>query len=500
MNWTGKKILVLGLGESGLAMARWSAYCGASVCVADTREKPDRLQNLQTELPQAGFVSGPFSAAGLGLDVFDIVAVSPGLRPDVELKEILPFAREHGIPVWSEIEMFACALKNLEEERQYKPKVIAVTGTNGKTTVTSLTGHMCRQAGKTVRRAGNISPAALDVLLEVIEGNRLPEVWVLELSSFQLFATYSLEPDAATVLNLTQDHLDWHGSMQAYGAAKERIFGRKTIQVLNREDEAVMKMGKSGTKAVTFGTDEPAGPGSFGLHADRGMVWLSVASVADDGIVRKSRTNDIPVETVIRNLMPADALKIRGRHNAGNALAALALCRAIDLPFAPLLQALKDYRGEPHRVELVATVREVAYFDDSKGTNVGATVAAVGGLGASTGSGKRNIILIAGGLGKDQDFSPLSSVVSRYVKAVMLIGKDAVRIHDALSRTGALLAYCDSLEEAVVHASEIAVKSDIVLLSPACASMDMFRNYAHRSEVFIAQVHRLESTEKGAVS
>ena len=488
MNWAGKKILVLGLGESGLAMARWSAYCKASVCVADTRESPDRLPQLREWVPDCRFMSGPFSVKGL--NQFDVIAVSPGLRPEVELKDILPFAREHGIPVWSEIEMFAQARKGLEEGTAYKPNILAVTGTNGKTTVTSLTGHMCRRAGKTVRLAGNISPAALDVLLDVIEKNELPDVWVLELSSFQLFTTYSLEADAATVLNLTQDHLDWHGSMQAYGEAKARIFGAKTVRILNREDAAVMKMASPDSPVLTFGTDEPTEPGSFGLHLDRDMEWLAVMSPVEDGIVRRNRKNDVPVEYAVQNLMPAGALKIRGRHNAGNALAALALCRAIQLPFAPLLQALSDYRGERHRVELIATVKTVSYIDDSKGTNVGATVAAVNGLGEK---GRKNIILIAGGLGKDQDFSPLSDVVARYVKAVMLIGKDAKQIHDALAETGIPLVYTDSLEHAVEEAAKMAQENDTVLLSPACASMDMFRNYAHRSEVFADAVREVAS-------
>ena len=465
MNWEGKKILVLGLGESGLAMARWSAYCGAGVCVADTRENPGRLASLRRDVPDARFVAGPFGTAGV--DTFDIIAVSPGLRPDVELKEILPFAREHGIPVWSEIEMFAQALRGLEKERQYRPALIAVTGTNGKTTVTSLTGHMCRRAGKTVRLAGNISPAALDVLLEVILKDQLPDVWVLELSSFQLFTTYSLEPDAATVLNLTQDHLDWHGSMQAYGAAKERIFGRKTVRVLNRQDEAVMGMTAPSAPVVTFGT------------------------ALDENIAGKGRKKAVLPEYVIQHLMPVDDLLIRGQHNASNALAALALCRAIHLPFAPLLQALRDYPGEPHRVETVASVKGVTYIDDSKGTNVGATVAAVKGLGESNISDGRKIILIAGGLGKDQDFSPLAPVVSRYVGAVMLIGKDASHIREALAGTGVELIDCDSLEQAVSRGAEHAGNGDIVLLSPACASMDMFRDYAHRSEVFVSEVYRL---------
>ncbi len=488
MNWAGKKILILGLGESGLAMARWSVYCGAAVRVADTRTAPDRLTLLRQELPQVSFKGGPFSAVELA-DV-DILALSPGLRPEVELKGILSFAREHDIPIWSEIEMFAQALKHLAKERQYRPKVIAVTGTNGKTTVTRLTGHMCRQAGKTVCLAGNISPAALDVLLEVIKEDRLPDVWVLELSSFQLFTTYSLAADAATVLNLTQDHLDWHGNMAAYGAAKKNIFGSQTVQVLNREDDSVMKMKKPGSVCVTFGTDEAMDLDSFGLHLDGGIEWLSVVQSTDDGMIQKKGKVSEVAGTVIQNLMPVDALKIQGRHNASNALAALALCRAIGLSFAPLLQALRTYRGEPHRVELVATINGVAYIDDSKGTNVGATVAAVRGLGSRNEAKK--VILIAGGLGKDQDFSPLSPVVDRYVKAVMLIGKDANLIHDALLSTGVMQVYCDSLEEAVIRASEIATENDTVLLSPACASMDMFRNYAHRSDVFVTQVHRLE--------
>ncbi|MBS7405730.1 MAG: UDP-N-acetylmuramoyl-L-alanine--D-glutamate ligase, partial [Oxalobacter sp.] len=316
-------------------------------------------------------------------------------------------------------------------------------------------------------------------------------VWVLELSSFQLFTTYSLEPDAATVLNLTQDHLDWHGSMQAYGAAKERIFGRNTVRVLNREDEAVMRMTTPTATVVTFGTDEPMEPGDFGLHADRGIQWLSVKAPPDDGITGKGWKKTVSPESVIQHLMPVDDLLIRGRHNASNALAALALCRAIHLPFAPLLQALRDYHGEPHRVETVATVRGVTYIDDSKGTNDVATVAAVKGLGESHIAGGRKIILIAGGLCKDQDFSPMAPVVSRYVSAVMLIGRDASHIRDALTGTGVELVDCGSLEQAVSRSAERAGNGDIVLLSPACASMDMFRDYAHRSEVFVSEVHSL---------
>ncbi len=478
MKMTGKKVLVLGLGESGLAMARWLAWCGASVTVADTRENPDRLPQFREQVAGGVFQGGSFE--NLVLDGMDMVAVSPGLRPDVELKPILAWAAESGAPVVSEIELFAQALAGLSAEKGYQPAVIAVTGTNGKTTTTSLTGHMCRTAGKTVRLAGNISPAALDVLLSCIEKGELPEVWVLELSSFQLFTTQTLEADAATVLNVTQDHLDWHGSMQAYADAKEKVFGKKTVRVLNREDSYVMAMSGKGVQNVTFGTDAPKHEGEFGLHDVGGNEWLSVGT--RDGIY---------------DLMPTDELRIQGRHNACNALAALALCRAIGLPFEPLLQSLREYQGEPHRVELIATVGGVRYIDDSKGTNVGATLAAVKGLGTE---GRRNLLLIAGGLGKGQDFSPLRDAVAATVKVVFLIGKDAKVIHDALSVTGVKQIYCGSLEEAVDRAASMADAGDTVLLSPACASMDMFRSYAHRSEVFVGQVKAIGAKVGGSVA
>ena len=478
MKLTGKKVLVLGLGESGLAMARWSAYCGAQVTVSDTREHPDRLPQLKKDIPEAIFMGGPFDA--LNLNGVDIIAVSPGLRPFVELKPILAYSQEHDVPVWSEIEMFAQALKMLEIEKGYHPAIIAVTGTNGKTTTTSLTGHMCQAAGKTVRLAGNISPAALDVLLETIKAQTLPEVWVLELSSFQLFTTNTLRADAATVLNVTQDHLDWHGSMQAYADAKAKIFGEGTVRVLNREDRMVMAMHSAKDLVVTFGGDATKQKGHFGLHTVRDVEWLSVGT--GNGI---------------HDLMPANALKIQGRHNASNALAALALCSSIGLPFAPLLTALREYQGEPHRVELIATIKGVRYVDDSKGTNVGATLAAIKGLGHGD-TGRKNLILIVGGLGKGQDFSPLCHAVATHVKAVLLIGRDAHHIYDELKNTGVKQIYCDSLEQAVDQGADLADDGDIVLLSPACASMDMFRNYAHRSQVFVSQVQKI-ANRKGEV-
>ena len=269
MDYAGKHALVLGLGESGLAMAQWLARCGAAVRVADTRQEPERLGALRESVPAAGFVGGELAASLL--DSIDFVAVSPGLMPRRELADILPAAAERGIPVWSEIELFAQALAALKQARGYAPKVIAITGTNGKTTVTSMVGHMCRRAGLTVEVAGNISPAALDVLRRVVEEDKLPQAWTLELSSFQLTTTYSLNADAATVLNVTQDHLDWHDGMEEYAAAKARIFGPDTVRVLNRDDQRVMAMRSPSAACVTFGLDEPAESGCFGLHAERGL-------------------------------------------------------------------------------------------------------------------------------------------------------------------------------------------------------------------------------------
>jgi UDP-N-acetylmuramoylalanine--D-glutamate ligase len=497
MIYEGKNALVLGLGESGLAMALWLARSGARVRVADTREGPDRLPALQEAITDVEFIAGPFNAALL--DGVDFVAVSPGLAPNRELAGIVPAAAAANVPVWGEIELFAQALKALKEERGYAPKVIAITGTNGKTTVTSLTGELCERAGQTVRVAGNISPAALDVLREVMDGTdaaaALPQVWVLELSSFQLHTTFSLNADAATVLNVTQDHLDWHGDMAAYAADKKRIFGEDTVRVLNRDDTLVMQMADPTGENITFGTDAPVLADSMGLHNERGVVWLSTAVPGEEVEKKKRKKNDPPpepVECFVKNLMPADALQIRGLHNASNALAALALCRAIGLPFAPLLHGLREYRGQPHRVELIGAINEIEYYDDSKGTNVGATVAALVGLGKSFTGENQRLVLIAGGDGKGQDFSPLAEPVSRYVRAVLLIGRDAPPLREALEPSGVTLEDCGTdLPLAVKRASELAQAGDAVLLSPACASMDMFRNYAHRAQVFVDTVREI---------
>ncbi|SEB24480.1 UDP-N-acetylmuramoyl-L-alanine--D-glutamate ligase [Paraburkholderia sartisoli] len=485
-------VLVLGLGESGLAMARWCARHGCRLRVADTREVPPNLSGLEAHGVDADFVGGPFSPALL--DGVELVAISPGLSPlAADLVPLIATAREKDIPVWGELEFFAQALKTLGESG-YAPKVIAITGTNGKTTTTSLTGLLCERAGKKVAVAGNISPAVLDKLTEAIDNTALPDIWVLELSSFQLETAHTFAPDAAAVLNITQDHLDWHGGLDAYAAAKGRIFGPQTVRVLNRDDARVMalasaegapkdaSLGGSSVPVITFGLNEPVRAGDYGLLRDNAMNWLVEAhdrDASDEPQPTRRRRNETttPPDIGLKRLMPADALRIRGLHNAANALAAFALARAIGLPGAPLLHGLREYHGEPHRVELIASIEGVDFVDDSKGTNVGATVAALDGLAQRT-------VLIAGGDGKGQAFEPLAAPVMRWCRAVMLIGRDAPLIRAALEDTGIALTGHATLEDATRAASALAQPGDVVLLSPACASFDMFKGYAHRAAVF----------------
>ncbi|CAJ0817043.1 UDP-N-acetylmuramoylalanine--D-glutamate ligase [Ralstonia flaminis] len=488
-------VLVLGLGESGLAMARWCARHGARVRVADTREAPANLPTLRAHVPDAEFVSGPFT--GSLLEGVTLVAISPGLSPlDANVAALLAAAKERTVPVWGEIELFARALAGLKSARGYAPRVLAITGTNGKTTTTALTGALAERAGKTVGVAGNISPSALDKLTECVDAGTLPDVWVLELSSFQLETTHTLDADAATILNITQDHLDWHGTMEAYAAAKGRIFGANTVRVLNRQDAGVMAFASKGGN-VTFGTDEPATPDALGLLREGGMPWIVLAEADEDDLPKPTRrkkgdtTPAVPVPVRLKRLMPADALRIRGLHNATNAMAALALCRAIGLPVSALLHGLRDYAGEPHRVELIAAFDDLEFFDDSKGTNVGATVAALSGL-------SKHVVLIAGGDGKGQDFSPLAAPVAQYARAVVLIGRDAPQIREALANTGVTLVDAPTLEAAVHEAAGRAQAGDAVLLSPACASFDMFRNYEHRAQVFHEAVAAL-AADRGVV-
>lgn len=487
MDLQDRPVLVLGCGASGLAMARWCAQAGAQVTVADTREDPPQLGKLREDVPQVRFVGGPFAAALA--EGQQLVLRSPGLTPE-QVAPVVEEATRRSIPVRGELGLFADALASMREADGYHPAVLAVTGTNGKTTVTALTGQLVERTGKTVAVAGNIGPTLLDTLAEKRASGALPQVWVLELSSFQLDGVTGFEPTAATVLNLTQDHLDWHGTMAAYAAAKARVFGERAIMILNRDDPLVMKMlpdpvrmkgGKFEQREhLTFGGDLPRRPGDFGLEVVHGMAWLVRAHEADE---TEKRRKDSDEEIHLQRLMPADALRIRGRHNAINALAALALATAAGCQLAPMLYGLREYRGEPHRVEPVAIVNGVEYFDDSKGTNVGATVAALQGLGA-----ERKVVVILGGDGKGQDFTPLADPVARFARTAVLIGRDGPLIRAVLADSGVPLVDAATMEEAVQVATQRAHAGDAVLMSPACASFDMFRNYPHRAEVFRAAV------------
>ncbi len=498
-------VLVLGLGDSGLAMARWCARHGARVRVWDSRENAPQDAALAESLPQAQRLRGELTDeafAGVKL-----VLKSPGLAPnDARIAGPLSRAADTGILVQGELELFARALADLKDAQGYAPKLLAITGTNGKTTTTAMTALLVERAGKRVAMAGNIGPTMLQTLAEALdaaareeEPQALPEVWVLELSSFQLDEAKGFEPDAATVLNITEDHLDWHGSMAGYVAAKARIFGKDAVMVINRDDAAVEKLVPEpipqkgrGAKpierhVIRFGVGEPTRPGDFGIRTENGMAWLVRAMEADETL--KHRKGDAEEELHIQRLMPADALRVRGRHNAANALAALALATAIGCPLAPMLHGLREYAGEPHRVEYVATIDGVDAFDDSKGTNVGATVAALDGLGADKAPAKLAIIL--GGDGKGQDFAPLRAPLERHARAVATLGRDAERIEAALAGLALPMQRHDTLEAAVRWCFERAHAGDAVLLSPACASLDMFRNYAHRAEVFVATVQSL---------
>ena len=507
------RFLILGLGESGVAMAKWCLRNGAEVRLADTRDQSAftvKQNAWLDELRIAGLKDIYFGPLGDDLlNNIDVIGISPGLSPVQDpTYAFLVKAEEAEIDVWSEIEFFARALSALSrmaqvQEQDYAAAVLAVTGTNGKTTTTALTGQLCERAGKKVAVAGNISPAALDKLMSCLDTADqivdMPDIWILELSSFQLVYTHTLNATAATVLNITQDHLDWHGDMRSYAQAKSKIFGAETVCILNRDDPLVMGLlsdeQKSEKSIVTFGSNRPDEQGAFGIEHDLragGIDWLVWAEVDEDlEPIPKRRRKSAVVEAEplrLKRLIPADALRVRGRHNALNALAALALARAANLPMNVLLHGLRDYHGEPHRVQSIAIVKDVEYVDDSKGTNVGATVAALNGLGGNE-SGKR-IWLIAGGEGKGQDFSPLREPALRFVKGAFLIGKDGSAIGEALG-SGIPSTNCGDLKSAVQAAAAQALSGDLVLLSPACASLDQFRDYVERAQVFAAEVEEL---------
>ncbi len=482
MELAKKSVLVLGLGETGMSLVRWLAAHGAQLRVADSRPHPPALAEANEEFPLLEIHCGVFHdnlLAGI-----DLIAISPGVSLH---QPFMQRAVARGIAIVGDVELFAQAFNASQPRPRQKvggsvmsaaikdyqaiPKIIAITGSNGKSTVTDMVGNMCRAAGLETVVAGNISPAVLEAILQLNKGARgiqQPDVWVLELSSFQLESTYSLNASAATVLNISEDHLDRYENMQAYSIAKARIFQGDGVQILNRDDPLSMGMALAERTHISFGLSEPANKFDWGIAQINGDTWLKQGQ---------------------RRILNANALQVAGLHNVANALAALALCCALDIPLPPLLRALRNYRGLPHRVERVAEINNVLYFDDSKGTNVGATVAALLGL-------QRPTILIAGGEGKGQDFSPLLSAVAQHARAVVLIGRDAPLIAAALKDCGVPLKHATSMADAVQKATALAHSGDAVLLSPACASFDMFKNYVHRAEVFIGAVHALQVKEQ----
>lgn len=492
----GQSVLILGLGETGEAAARWLARQGVALVLVDTRREPPGVARLRTDLAmaKARWHLGVELQADLLSDVQSLV-ISPGLSPlDPVVAPFLAMAKTAGVEIIGEVELFARALNQLAEVRGYHPKIVGVTGTNGKTTVTALARQMLVACGVTAQAAGNISPAALAALMTALDEDSLPQVWVLELSSFQLETTRSLSLQAAVVLNLTQDHLDWHGSMQAYTAAKARIFEMAAICVVNRDDPAVCAMVPSiqSTQVRSFGKDMPLYTHDVGTEVSHDVRWLVSAEPEDfeEPAPKPSRGKRKAVEPLPRppgrpvRLMPADALPLAGMHNAMNALAAGLLVRALGGRWAPILKAASEYAGEPHRMRFVRTVCGIDFFNDSKGTNVGATVAGVQGMG-------RPVVLVAGGLAKGQDFAPLAAVLSQHARAVVLIGQDAPALREAFSATGVRCVDANDMTDAVVRSFELAQPGDAVVLSPACASFDMFRNYPHRGDVFVESVTEL---------
>ena len=450
MELKDKRVLVVGLGESGLAMAKWLHRQGAFVRVADSRDNPPNRDVLVRIAPDAELIAGPFAAttfAGV-----DLVALSPGVP------KAAPRIDAVDAPIVSEIELFAAGVR----EQAPGSQIIAITGSNGKTTTTALTAHLLNGAGVAAVACGNISPSALDALMDALDAGRLPQVWVVELSSFQLETTHRLSADAATVLNVSEDHLDrYGGSLATYAAAKSRIFQGSGAMILNRNDDWSMANGRCGRRMLTFGLDAAPRAVDYGLSG---------------GALCKGN----------KPLVSIDTLKLAGLHNVANALAALALSDAIGVAPERLVEPLKSFTGLPHRVEPVAEIAGVRYVDDSKGTNVGATLAAVEGLGCK-------VAIVLGGDGKGQDFGPLLPALRKHGRAVALIGSAAEKIEAALGGCGLPMRRADDMETAVRWLAGEARCGDCVLLSPACSSLDMYDNYAERAAAFVTAVRGLPS-------
>jgi UDP-N-acetylmuramoylalanine--D-glutamate ligase len=436
----GSRALVLGLGRTGVSAARYLDRKGLVVRVADTRENPPGTETLRAKVPAAELHTGAFASSLLD-DVAQVV-ISPGLS----LQEpVVRAALDRGLPVVGDVELFA---------REVTAPVAAVTGTNGKSTVTTLVAELATAGGRRALAGGNLGEPALDLL-----ERPTPDLYVLELSSFQLESTHSLRTVTSTVLNVTPDHMDRYGTLADYAAAKARIFDHCSVAVINADDPLVCAMPRPGQTVVSFSL---------------------VSRDADYTLERE------PAPMIVRRgepLLPLAAMRLQGLHNAANAMAALAMAEALELPMAPALEALCAFGGLPHRSQWVADVRGVQYVNDSKGTNVGATLAAVQGM---TGP----LVVIAGGDGKNQDFSELRAAFRGKVRHVVLIGRDAPALADTLAGICSTERAAD-MAAAVQAAHAAAQPGDTVLLSPACASLDMFRDYTHRGDEFAAAVRRL---------
>lgn len=433
--------LIIGLGQTGLSCVRFLVKLGYTVAVMDTREQPPELVTLQTEYPEVVIHLGGLDSHWL--QQADVIVISPGVDP--RLPEI-KFAREAGIEFVGDIELFA---------RYANAPIVAITGSNGKSTVTTLLAEMVEQAGQTMRVGGNLGTPALDLICEPA-----PNFYIVELSSFQLETVTSLNAFASTVLNVSPDHLDRYDSVQDYQIAKARIFNGDGVMVINRDDIIVNQLVRPGRNQIGFSLEASQGV-DFGVMNQNGQQWLAEGNQA---------------------LIAVEDLKIVGKHNIANALAALALGSAMGLSMTAMLTALQQYSGLPHRCRLVADNKNIRWFNDSKATNVGASIAAIEGLEAS---GK--IILIAGGEGKDQDFSALTHTLQQHVRAVILIGRDGKLIANVVPN-GVEIYYATTMLDAVIQGRAIAQSGDCVLLSPACASFDMFSGYAERGNVFESAV------------
>ena len=436
--------VVLGLGSTGLSCARFLHARGHRVVILDTRLDPPGLSNLRQTLPKVEVKLGSFNLTHLyGAEQ---LIVSPGVSLD---ETIVQQALDAGIPVLGDIELFV---------RECTRPVIAITGSNGKSTVTTWLAAVLSKLGKNVLAGGNLAPPALDLLLEPE-----PDYYVLELSSFQLESTVSLKTTAAAVLNLSPDHIDRHGSLSAYAKAKARILRNCEVAVLNRDDPMVMGMDTRSARVITFGLSAPVNEADYG-----------VAQVGDSNWIFKGA----------QSVMPVSDIPLTGRHNWINAMAVLAMAESLNVPLESATKKLKCFRGLPHRMQLVGERDGVTWIDDSKGTNVGATVAAIEGC-------EGPLVLIAGGDGKNADFAPLAAAVKDKVKASIVLGKDASVLRAVLEPWCPVVQVPD-MEQAVVTAARLAATGDTVLLSPACASLDMFKDYSERGRVFVSAFKDLD--------